>query len=65
LNDKQLETVLHPYRIAKEVGCKFYLGGDAHHPEAFGENLKKFNKIIDLLDLHEKDKWDFIIKQRA
>jgi histidinol phosphatase-like PHP family hydrolase len=47
LNDKQLEAVLHPYRIAKEVGCKFYLGGDAHHPETFGENLKKFNKIIE------------------
>ena len=29
------ETVLRPYRIAKECGCKFHFGTDAHAPDSF------------------------------
>jgi histidinol phosphatase-like PHP family hydrolase len=65
LNEQQLQAVLIPYRIAKQQGCKFYLGGDAHHPETFGQNLKKFEKIIDLLDLTEEDKWEFVLQNKA
>lgn len=56
----QLPAILHPYQIAKKMGCKFYLGGDAHHPEDFGKNRKKFEEIVDLLELTEEDKWDFV-----
>jgi len=51
------EAVLRPYRIARDCGCKFYLGTDAHHPAAF-ENMRKiFDRAIDLLDLREEDKF--------
>jgi len=55
-----LQVILNPYRIAKLMGCRFYLGGDAHHPEDFGKNRKKFEQIVDLLDLTEDDKWAFV-----
>lgn len=29
---EEADTLLRPYRIAKEAGCKFYCGSDAHHP---------------------------------
>ncbi|MBR6552918.1 MAG: hypothetical protein IKT89_08795, partial [Clostridia bacterium] len=32
-NEKEADIILRPYRIAKECGCKFYLGSDAHHPD--------------------------------
>ena len=56
-----LDAVLRPLRIAKALGCKFYLGGDAHHPEAFATALsQKMNPLIDLLGLEESDKLPFI-----
>ncbi len=55
-----LEIVLHPHRIAKDMGCKFYLGGDAHHPERFAERKAEFETIVDLLNLQESDKWEFV-----
>ena len=42
---------LRPFRIAKECGCKFYLGSDAHHPKSF-ENSKK---IFEYLQANEGD----------
>ena len=57
--DEQLEHILRPYRIAKDCGCKFYLGSDAHHPAELAEAKKKFERIVDLLDLEESDKFDF------
>ncbi len=61
--DEDVFEVLRPYKIAKEVGCKFYLGGDAHHPCDFAGNMKKFERMIDALDLTEDDKWEFVKKQ--
>ena len=49
--------VLRPYRIAKEQGCKFYLGGDAHHPEELPMCMERFALAIDLLGLTEDDKF--------
>ena len=54
--EEEKEIVLRPYRIAKECGCKFYCGSDAHHPADF-EECKNFEKVIEYLGLEEKDKW--------
>lgn len=59
-DDAQLKTVLRPYRIAKEEGCKFYFGGDAHHPEGFCGRRAAFEQIIDLLGLEESDKFPLV-----
>ena len=59
-SDEEMETVLRTYRIAKECGCKFYLGSDAHHPANFYKCPPRFEKAISLLELEEKDKIDFL-----
>ena len=64
-NAEDLDIILRPHRIAKQVGCKFYFGGDAHHPERFGERRAEFETIVDLLDLKESDKWEFIPRMIA
>ncbi len=53
----EAETVLRPYRIAKECGCKFYCGSDAHHPKAFDTVKSIFERAIDMLELRESDKF--------
>ena len=58
--DEERDTVLRPFRIAKEEGCKFYLGSDAHHPAGLEGARKKFERAIDDLELTEEDK--FILK---
>lgn len=60
-SDEEADTVLRPYRIAKQVGCKFYMGSDAHHPADFDIAKSVFERVIDLLDLTEDDK--FVIKK--
>ncbi len=52
-----LETMLLPYRIAKEEGCLFYFGSDAHHPNTLVAAKANFERIVDLLDLTETDKF--------
>ena len=51
------DIVLKPYRIAKQCGCKFYLGTDAHHPDRFDHAKEIFERTIDLLELTEEDKF--------
>lgn len=58
-NDEEA-VVLRPYRIAKQCGCKFYCGSDAHHPGNFVQVKAVFERAIDLLELTEDDK--FVIK---
>lgn len=60
-----LERILRPYRIAKAMGCKFYLGGDAHTPEAYRGKLALFRKYVDLLELTEEDKHPFVREHLA
>lgn len=62
---EEREILLHPHRIAKDMGCKFYFGGDAHHPERFAERKAEFELIVDLLQLRESDKWEFVPKMIA
>ena len=58
-SDEQFKSILRPYFIAKEVGCKFYLGSDAHHPSALEKAKANFEKIVSALDLSEDDKFPF------
>ena len=51
------ERVLKPFVIAKECGCKFYFGSDAHHPEGFESSVELFEKAVDMLGLEESDKF--------
>ena len=45
------------YKIAKECGCKFYLGSDAHHPYELDLDITLFQRAIDYLGLEESDKF--------
>ena len=57
LSEAQNEAALRPYRIAKECGCKFYLGSDAHSPGDFKSAIARFSAMIDALELTEDDKF--------
>ena len=54
--DGEADVILRPYRIAKDCGCKFYYGGDAHRPEDF-DKIENVEKAIDALGLEESDKF--------
>ncbi|MCQ2426046.1 MAG: PHP domain-containing protein [Lachnospiraceae bacterium] len=53
----ELETMLRPYRIASECGCRFYFGSDAHHPADLLKAKSRAEKIFDLLGLTEEQKF--------
>ena len=55
--DEEADRVLRMFRIAKEKGCKFYLGSDSHSREWFLNTKKTFQRAIDLLGLEESDKF--------
>ena len=50
------------YRIARECGCKFYLGSDAHTPSQLASAMSRFNTMVDALDLTEDDKHPYIAR---
>ena len=56
-SDEDKDIVLRPFRIAKECGCKFYLGSDAHHPSEYDEFFETFERAITDLELTEDDKF--------
>lgn len=62
---EELPIILRPYQIAKKMGCQFYLGGDAHHPEGFMKNRIRFERIVDVLELTEDDKWEYVKHNRV
>ena len=55
--DAETDIVLRPFRIAREVGCSFYMGSDAHHPKALDEAKAIFERAIDRLELSEEEKF--------
>lgn len=55
--DSEADTVLRIYKTAKDCGCKFYLGSDAHHPNELDDAKAIFERAINLLDLSEDDKF--------
>lgn len=59
-SDAESNCLLRPYRIAKQCGCKFYMGSDAHHPGELDGAREPFERAIDFLGLEESDK--FLIK---
>lgn len=58
-SEEELERVLRPYRIAKQSGCKFYFGSDAHWISSLKAGKEKFEFIVDKLNLTEDDKFTF------
>ena len=65
LSESDLRELLRPYQIAKQVGCKFYCGSDAHHPETFRDSHRALSFLIDALELEESDKFPFIADRIA
>lgn len=57
LSQEEKDILLRPYYVAKDCGCKFYLGSDAHKTEALKNAKENFENIITLLDLKESDKF--------
>ena len=57
MTDEQKEIFLRPYLIAKECGCKFYLGSDSHKISALANAKENFQHVIAQLDLKESDKF--------
>ena len=55
--DEERDLVLRPYRIAKQEGCRFYCGSDAHHPQNFAAARVALERAIDDLSLTEDDKF--------
>ena len=56
-SDEEIDTVFRMFYIAKECGCKFYLGSDAHERWAFKDVDVAFERAINLLNLQEEDKF--------
>ena len=61
-SDEVKGIMLRPYHIAKDCGCKFYLGSDAHKPAEISRAMTNFKAIVDALDLTEDDKHPFIAR---
>lgn len=53
----QEEAQLRLFRLAKEEGCKFYLGSDAHHPQELASVHKGGPEVCALLGLEESDQF--------
>ncbi len=56
-SEEEKNILLRPYYIAKDCGCKFYLGSDSHKGEALKGAKDNFERIITLLDLQEEHKF--------
>lgn len=52
-----LQTVLRPFFIAKDCGCKFYLGSDAHTHGELSRAMENFDLMVRALDLGEDQKY--------
>lgn len=54
---EKAQSVLRIFKTAKKMGCKFYLGSDAHTPKGLEEAPYYFEKAVELLSLTEDDKF--------
>ena len=57
-SEEEKETLLRPFFIAKECGCKFFLGTDAHSVDGFLGTHAKLLKACDYLGIGEDDLWE-------
>ena len=60
-NEIMYPETVNIYKTAKDCGCKFYFGSDAHTPNDYEEKLQSAEKLIDLIGLDESDK--FILRR--
>ncbi len=51
---------LRPYQLARDCGCKFYIGSDAHRTPGLDAQKDNAEAIIDLLGLTEDDKFALV-----
>lgn len=58
MSEEAKKILLKPYHIAKDCGCKFYLGSDSHKQAALIDVKQNFEDVITLLDLKESDKFE-------
>ena len=56
-DERELDAILRPYRIAKECGCRFYFGSDAHHPDSFRQAASEHETWVRELKLTEADRF--------
>lgn len=56
-SEEEAQAVTDFYTVAKECGCKFYIGTDAHHPNQFVNQKDVAQRFIDRLGLTEKDRF--------
>lgn len=56
-SETEEKLAILPYLIAKECGCKFYCGSDAHEEEHFSYAKSRLEMAVDLLGLTEDDKF--------
>lgn len=54
---KEIDVIMRPYIVAKNVGCKFYCGSDAHHPNDLESAKNAFEYAVNYLQLTENDKF--------
>lgn len=64
-DEVSFEQHMRPYRIAKKMGCTFYLGGDSHTPDTFATRVPMFRRAAESLGLTEEDKFPFVKEQIA
>lgn len=56
-DDNETDVILRPFLTAKDCGCKFYLGSDAHYRSQFPKAISSFERAITLLELTDDDKY--------
>ncbi len=56
-SSQNIDQILRLFGIAKQAGCKFYLGSDAHHPASLDRAVGIFESAISALGLQESDKF--------
>ena len=52
-----IEAILKFYNILRECGCRFYMGSDAHHPDALDRAYHSFETAVNELGLTENEKF--------
>ncbi len=55
--DENIPRFMRFFKIAKQCGCKFYFGSDAHNPEERNGVKENFERIVDMLELTEDDRF--------
>lgn len=58
-----IDDELRLYRIARDMGCRFYCGSDAHHPAELGLDILR--EIADMLELTDKELLPFVSGTQA